>query len=347
MRRRLKNRIGLSLLFSIVVLVLFLITALIVGAISFILIKAGLLNQFSRYGHIVQILIVLLACVIVGTIISPVMGRFALKSIHKVIAAINQLASGDFSVRLDRDGPPEVHKLAESFNLMAEELGGLELLRTDFVNNFSHEFKTPIVSIKGFAEMLKYDDLTPEERHEYLDIVISESSRLAALATNVLNLSKVENKTILTDKHSFNIGEQVRNCILLLQSKWEQKRILLTVEIKDVWCCGNEELLYQVWLNLFDNAVKFTPEGSTIGVMLDEVDGKAVFTLRDSGDGISADAVEHIFDKFYQADTSHATAGNGLGLTLAQKIVLLHDGSIVCKSVLGEGTAFIVELPIK
>jgi len=347
MRHRLQDRIGLSLLFSILILALFLITALIVACICFIMIKAGLAVLFSSYGHSIQIVIVLLACVIVGTIISPFMGHFALKHIQKIIAATNSLADGDFSVRLDIDGPPEFRRLANSFNRMAEELGGLELLRTDFVNNFSHEFKTPIVSIKGFAEMLKYDDLTPVDRNEYLDIVISESNRLATLATNVLNLSKVENQIILTDKQSFDLGEQLRRCILMLQSKWEQKKITLFVDIQDVRCIGNEELLYHVWLNLLDNAVKFTPNGGTIDVTLHNERENAVFRLRDSGYGISADAVEHIFDKFYQADTSHSTVGNGLGLTLVQKIVLLHDGSIVCKSIPDEGTEFSVQLPLK
>jgi signal transduction histidine kinase len=167
------------------------------------------------------------------------------------------------------------------------------------------------------------------------------------LATNVLNLSKVENQTILSEKHSFGLGEQVRRCIIMLESKWEQKKITLNVDIQDIFYVGNEELLNQVWLNLLDNSIKFTPENGTISIVLKQTGNKAEFFLRDSGCGISSDNVRHIFDKFYQADTSHATAGNGLGLTLAQKIIKLHGGSITCKSELGAGTEFTVQLPLK
>ena len=345
MRRKVRARIGMTLFFSLLVLLLLLITSFIVATLGFVLINAGV--TFGTNNHLVQILIVLLACVIVGTCISPVIARSALKTNHKIIAAINQLAGGDFSVRLHIEFPPEFQRLSDSFNRMAEELGGLELLRSDFVNNFSHEFKTPIVSIKGFAEVLKYGDLTPEERDEYLDIVISESGRLASLATNVLNLSKVENQTILSERAAFNLGESVRRCLLLLETKWERKNIRLSAEIQDIHCYGNEELLSQVWLNLFDNALKFSPEGGAVSVTLEQEKEAAIFTLRDDGPGIDADAIGHIFEKFYQADISHATAGNGLGLTLAQTIIHLHGGTIDCVSLPGEGAKFTVSLPLK
>ena len=341
------RRIGLSLLFSFVVLTTFLITAFIVAALSFIIIKSGAVEGFGNHNRFVVILAVLFASIIVGAFISPIMGRVALKPIRKVIAATNQLASGDFSTRLTITHPPEFRMLADSFNRMAEELGGIELLRTDFVNNFSHEIKTPIVSIKGFAEMLKFADLTQEERDEYLDIVISESSRLVTLSTNVLNLSKVENQTILSDRQAFDLGEQIRRSILMLESKWEQKKISLSVYVQDILCLGNEELLSQVWLNLLDNALKFTPEGGKISVTLGVENERAKFVLRDNGMGISADYVAHIFDKFYQVDTSHATTGNGLGLTLVKRIIELHGGSIECNSRLGKGTEFTVLLPLK
>ncbi|MBP8639992.1 MAG: HAMP domain-containing histidine kinase [Oscillospiraceae bacterium] len=347
MRQKLRNRIGMSLHFSLVVFFNFVFTSMLIAAISFIALKVQPVDRFDSRNIFFMIVIVLAASVIVGTVLSPVIGRRALKPFRKVISATDKLAGGDFSVRLDISHPPEFNKLAKSFNRMAEDLGGIELLRTDFINNFSHEFKTPIVSIKGFAEILKYDDLTSEERNEYLDIVISESSRLAALATNVLNLSKVENQQILTDKLTFDLGEQIRRCILILEPKWNNKNISLSVNLQDLQCFGNEEFLSQVWINLLDNALKFTPEGGKITVALGTDNEKAKFVLRDNGAGISEDAATHIFDKFYQADTSHAAEGNGLGLTLAKKIVELHGGSIACKSRLDEGTEFTVLLPLK
>jgi len=347
MKRKLMDRIGMSLHFSLVVFFNFIFTSLIVAAISFIALKVQPADRFDSRNIFLMIVIILAASVIVGTVLSPIIGRRALKPFRKVIAATDQLAGGDFSVRLDIAHPPEFYNLARSFNSMAQELGSIELLRTDFINNFSHEFKTPIVSIKGFAEILKYDDLTSEERNEYLDIVISESTRLAALATNVLNLSKVESQTILADKQAFDLSEQIRRCILMLESKWNNKNISLSVHLQDIKCLGNEELLSQVWLNLLDNALKFTPEGGKITVTLGADNDKVKFVLQDNGAGISSDEAEHIFDKFYQADASRTTEGNGLGLTLAKKIVELHGGNIACKSKLDEGTEFTVLLPLK
>ena len=220
------------------------------------------------------------------------------------------------------------------------------MLRADFVDNFSHEFKTPIVSIKGFAEELKHDDLTPEQRSEYLDIIIHESSRLSQLATNVLNLSRVEKQTILASRERFDLTEQVRRSVLLFESKWEQKRLTLSVELDEVSLVGDEELLSQVWLNLIDNAVKFTPDGGCVDIRLKKSGEMAMFSISDDGYGISEEAQRHIFDKFYQGDLSHASSGNGLGLSIARRIVLLHGGDIRCKSEEGAGTEFTVELPL-
>lgn len=342
MNRGITKRIGLSLLFSLAVLLIFVITALISAAISFLVIQLGLVEPSGT----LPVIITLISIIAVGTFFSLMMGRFPLKAIQKVIAATNQLANGNFSTRLNIVRPTEFKKLSDSFNRMAAELGRIELLRTDFVNNFSHEFKTPIVSIKGFAEILKRDNLTVEERVKYLDIIIKESDRLASLATNVLNLSKVENQSILSEKQTFDLGEQVRRCIVLLQSKWERKQISLSIDVQDIFYVGNEELLEQVWLNLFDNAVKFTPEGGVITITLKQTNQTAQFILQDSGCGISGDDIEHVFNRFYQADALQAVKGHGLGLAVAQKIVKLHGGDILCHSEANKGTEFIVTLPL-
>lgn len=347
MRRCTHNRLGLTLVFSLAVCLIFIVTALIMAAISYFAIRSGFVLRFGHYGIFVVVITLLVASTIVGTIVSFAIGSFPLKPIRKVIAAINQLAGGNFSTRLNITRPPEFKELSDSFNRMAAELGGIELLRTDFVNNFSHEFKTPIVSIKGFAEVLKREDLTPEERGKYLDIMIKESDRLASLATNVLNLSKIENQTILSEKRPFDLSEQIRRCILLLQSGWEQKQLALSVEVEDMTCVGNEELLDQVWLNLLDNAIKFTPAGGTISVALTRSGEKAQFILRDSGCGIDSEAMAHIFDRFYQAAASPTVLGNGLGLTVARKIVALHQGTIICHSESNQGCEFIVTLPLR
>jgi signal transduction histidine kinase len=342
------HRFGLTVLFSAVVFFILMITSLVIFLTGMLLIRINVINisQLSQQQPMVPIFLLLIISVVVGTVVSFTISRFPLKPIRRVIDATNRLASGDFSVRLHFPNSGSFADLMTSFNRMAEELGSIEMLRADFVDHFSHEFKTPIVSIKGFAEELKHDDLTPEQRNEYLDIIIHESSRLAQLATNVLNLSRVEKQAILAERARFDLTEQVRRCVLLFESKWEQRKLNLSVELDEVLIEGDEELLSQVWLNLIDNAVKFTPEGGSVDIRLQKGDSFVMFLIRDDGYGISEEAQRHIFDKFYQGDASHTVSGNGLGLSIARRVVALHGGDIRCKSEEGAGTEFSVELPL-
>lgn len=338
---------ALSVLFSLIVFFILLITSAIIVLVSVILMQTGTLNlaKVSRQEPFVPFALLLLISVIVGTVVSLVISRVPLRPVRRVIDAINRLAAGDFSARLSLNATPTFRELTESFNRMAEELDSIELLRTDFINNFSHEFKTPIVSIKGFAEELKHDDLSREQRDEYLDIIIAESSRLASLATNVLNLSKIEQQVILTDRRNFDLTEQVRRCVLLFESSWEKKHLTLSVDLEEIVYFGSDELLSQVWLNLIDNAVKFTQQGGAIVIRLSQDAERVRFAISDDGCGIRPDVLERVFDKFYQGDPSRASGGNGLGLTVAKKIVDLHGGVIACRSLEGVGTEFTVDLP--
>ena len=342
------QRFGLTVLFSAIVFLILLITSLLIFIVGVLLIRMNAINiaKLSRQEPMLPIFMLLIISVVVGTVVSFMISRFPLKPLRRVIDATNRLASGDFSVRLNLPNARSLTELATSFNRMAEELGSIEMLRADFVDDFSHEFKTPIVSIKGFAEELKHDDLTPEQRNEYLDIIIHESSRLSQLATNVLNLSRVEKQTILGNLARFDLTEQVRLCVMLFENKWEQRRLNLNVELDEVAITGDEELLSQVWLNLIDNAVKFTPEGGCVDIRLQKSESNVLFVIRDDGYGISEEMQRHIFEKFYQGDDSHAVPGNGLGLSIARRIVTLHGGEIRCQSEEGAGTEFTVSLPI-
>jgi len=344
-----RQRVGLPALFSAIVFAILLITSMIIMIIGILLIRIGAINiaRLSRNEPIIPIFILLIISVLVGTVVSFIISQFPLKPIRRVIDATNRLAAGDFSTRLRLAGPSAFTELADSFNRMAEELGGIEMLRADFVDNFSHEFKTPIVSIKGFAEELKHDDLSPEQRNEYLDIIIGESSRLATLATNVLNLSRVEKQTILANRERFDLTEQLRRCVLLFENKLNQHRLNLTIELDEIALVGDEDLLSQVWINLIDNAVKFTPEGGSIGIRLIKSGNQARFVIQDDGYGISEESQKHVFDKFFQGDPSHSTQGNGLGLSIARRIVTLYGGTIACQSQDGVGTEFTVDLPLK
>ena len=283
---------------------------------------------------------------VVGAGLTLLLSRIPLKPIRDLIEAINQLADGNFKVRIHLDLNREFERLSESFNRMAQELENTELLRSDFINNFSHEFKTPIVSLRGFAKILKNDSLTKEERDEYLDIIISESNRLSQLSTNVLNLSKIEKMSILSDMESFDLSEEVRQSVLLLESKWQNKNLELFIDMDELEYHGNKALLNQVWINLIDNAIKFSPQNGKIKLKLHRKKDQVVFQILDNGCGMDEETKNHIFDRFYQGDSSHTAEGNGIGLTVVEKIVHLHKGQIRVISEAGIGTTFTVNLPI-
>ena len=344
---RLSKRITLSMHFGIMIFLINLITTLITAALMYIAFSIGLLNEHNIESKMVLPIITLASCMLIGIIVSVCSSKAVLKSIKEFIEATEKLSRGDFSARLNVKQPPQFRILSKNFNIMAEELGSIEVLRTDFINNFSHEFKTPIISIKGFAEILKDDDLSKEERNEYLDIIIEESKRLTSLATNVLNLSKIETQAILKEKQMFNIGEQIRQSILLLDSKLQSKNISLDINIEDCNIYANKEMLNQVWLNLLDNAIKFNNENGLVSVNMKKKEKEVLITIIDSGIGISKEVVSKVFDKFYQEDTSHSTKGNGLGLTIVKKIIELHGGTIECESIVSKGTKFTIILPIE
>jgi signal transduction histidine kinase len=333
----------MALLFAVIIFILFFVTMVFMIIGIFILHQLGFVKTEHTSAPLFAFALI---SIIIGTLLAMIFSRIPLSPLREIISASDRLAEGDFSARIHLRGPDELHKLNESFNHMAEELGSLEMLRQDFVNNFSHEFKTPIVSVRGFAKILKYEDLSKEERDEYLDIIINESERLARLATNVLNLSKVENQTIVKNKVYYNGSEQIRRVIALLENKWTEKNIELCFDYEEIEFYGNEEMLNQLWTNLIDNAIKFSPMNTHIKVDIIKKTETIITMVTDEGIGIIPETTSHIFDKFYQGDTSHASKGNGIGLSLAKRIVELHDGIITVQSN-PVGTSFLVELPLE
>ena len=283
-----------------------------------------------------------------GVLIAIFAYNIPMKPFRRMIDYMHDLADGNFSARLNGQSIlwkiPAYKELSDSFNMLADELEATELLRSDFINNFSHEFKTPIVSIAGFAKLLRKGNLSPEQQAEYLEIIEEESMRLSYMATNVLNLTKIENQTILTDISTYNLAEQIRNSILLLVNKWEPKDIDLQLDLDELDIEGGEELLKQVWINLLDNAIKFTPRGGMIAVSLKDSGSKLTVTVTNHGSQIPPQAMKRIFNKFYQADESHASEGNGVGLAIVKRVTDLHKGTV---SVASENmvTSFTVTLP--
>ncbi len=347
-----KGRLSLTLLFSCIVFLILLISL----GVAFLL-----LYFLTTYIHIpadenglwhpMPILLLMSAVsLIIGFIVTFASSTLPLKPINRIINQMNRLAGGDFTVRLSfgrlARSHPALAEIINSFNLMAQQLEGTEMLRSDFINDFSHEFKTPIVSIAGFAKLLKEGDLTDAERDEYIGIIEEESLRLASMAANVLELTRVESQSILTDVSTYNLSEQLRGCILLLERKWEGKKQEMELDFEEYDITASEELLKQVWINLLDNAIKFCPEGGTVGVNIREDHNGLTVAVSNTGSNISPEDQEKIFNKFYQADKSHATSGNGIGLAIVKRIVSLHQGTVTVQNG-ADSVAFIVWLPQK
>jgi len=336
---------NIVLLSTGIVFILLTLTMFISNTIIILLAKHGFIASHPGKSLLPFLLQTGIISILIGTTLTLCTGHLPLRPLNTLIQAIHAVSEGDFNTKIYLEHPQEFKELSRCFNQMTEELAGIEMLRSDFINNFSHEFKTPIASILGFAKMLKKGNLTPEEQRDYLDIIIEESKRLTELSANVLNLSKIESMSLLTDFSSFNIGEQIRECVVLLESKWGKKEISFNLNLKELLFNGNEQLLKQVWMNLIDNAIKFSPAKSEIMLLLDTDKDSIKVIVKDFGIGIDKTAQHSIFDKFYQGDTSHSSEGNGLGLPLVKKIVELHHGAITVKSQPGRGSSFIVTLP--
>lgn len=270
--------------------------------------------------------------VLIGTIITAGISRLVLKPSWELLSGVRKLASGDYSVRLDGGGSYEMKELADNFNALAKELENTKILRSDFINNFSHEFKTPIVSVKGLVELLKKGNLPQEKRAEYLKIIEEELDRVSDMATNILNLSKIENQNILTETTCFNVSEQIRTCILLLEKKWDKKNIAFQLDFEEYTYRGNEDMLKQVWINLLDNAIKFAYPGSVIAVEIENSDEFLTVKITNSGETIPEEEFKNIFNKFYQKDKAAMSEGNGIGLSIVSHIVKLHQGTVGVES---------------
>ena len=290
---------------------------------------------------------VLLICILSGAAIAVGLSKRFVSPMMKLGDAMRKVADGDFSVRLDCTSRiRDVREVYDSFNTMVKELGNTETLQTDFVSNVSHEFKTPINAIEGYASLLQDNQLTDEQKNAYIDKIIFNTRRLSDLVGNILLLSKVNNQTISPKASAFRLDEQVRQSILALESKWEKKEIEFDIDLDEVEYTGFENLLSHVWLNLIDNAVKFSPQNGQIRIRLKQLDGSVTFSIWDNGLPIPEADIGRIFSKFYQGDNSHASEGNGLGLALVRKIVSAEQGAISVSSSEDAGTEFIVTLPI-
>lgn len=334
-----KQKLELIVIFAGTALGVFAITMLCTSLATYFIVKTGALFIVPKNvpGAGKLIIFMAVSSVILSFFIILVSGRLLMRPVNRLISGMNSMASGDYSVRMEIGKPfgdySVMRNVSDSFNAMALELENTEVLRSDFINNFSHEFKTPIVSIAGFAKLLKKGKLTEAQRAEYINIIEEEALRLSAMATNVLNLTKVENQTILTDVSTYNLSEQLRTCLLLLESKWTKKNLELHIDFKEYIISGNEELLKQAWINLADNAIKFSPDYGILEIKIREENGFVFVSFSNNGNKISPEAQKRIFNKFYQEDESHSKEGNGIGLAIVKRIAELHGGEVYVESV--------------
>lgn len=299
--------------------------------------------KLDNYGSVViYTLIILVISLIVGTALSVLYSYIMVKATSPYVEALQRIGDCDFSVRVKDSNLMSGLNVADHFNKMAERLENVETLHENFISDFSHEFKTPIVSVAGFAALLKNPNLTEAERNEYLDVIIDESNRLVGLSESVLMLSRLDGQVVVNEP--YRLDEQLRQCVLVACKSCVERNIAVDLQIDCDEVVGCQSLNSQLWLNLLNNAVKFTPDGGTIRVKAAKNGNNVTVSIADNGIGMDEDTKEKIFNKFYQGDTSHTTPGNGLGLAIVKKIVDLQQGKITVDSAAGKGSCFTVTL---
>lgn len=306
----------------------------------------ALLQYFHITVNVPSVVWLALISVVLGGAVTAVLGRWLFDPVKKLGKAMRQVAQGNFDVRLKTTSRfREIRDINANFNLMVQELGNTDTLQTDFVSNVSHEFKTPINAIEGYAMLLQSgENLNLEEQSGYVDKILLNTRRLSNLVGNILLLSKVDNQAIAAKKNTFRLDEQIRHALLLLEAEWEKKEIELDVELEPVEYTGNEGMLLHVWSNLIGNAIKFDPQGGYLGLRLSKQEAKIIFSVSDNGPGIPEEAQKHIFARFYQTDSSRREEGNGLGLALVKQILETCNGCVTVENRPEGGCRFTVVL---
>lgn len=323
------------------------IVFIIVCGIWFLLFELDILSANPLDRHM-PILVFCLGSILLGAIIALFVGKVIIRPIQNISNAFDELSNGNFAVRVPEDEKiADIREMAQRFNAMVFDLSHVETLRSDFVVNVSHEFKTPIAAIEGYATLLQNSALSPERHEHYVEKILDNSRKLSNLSSNILMLSKLENQEAVLNKKEYRLDEQLRKVILRLENKWAAKSLEFDMELHKIMHYGNEQLLDHVWSNILDNAIKHSPQGGVIQVSIQETETALTVCITDHGDGMSEEIQKHIFEKFYQGDRSRRDEGNGLGLALVKRIVELCGGTVTVRSAPGKGAAFSVLLSRK
>ena len=334
-----KNRFSLRTRLTLLVSAELVLCVLI--ALGLATLVQGFINTDSP---LVLMMALLVVSLVIGFLVTSLLSKLFFDPIKRLRKAMEQVAEGDFSVRLeDRSSSREIMEIYSGFNLMAKELGATEILQTDFVSNVSHEFKTPINAIEGYTTLLQSDNLD-EEQKQYVEKILFNTRRLSSLVGSILLLSKIENQSIQTNRTRYRLDEQIRQSIVALEPAWEKKEIEFDVDMDRVEYVGDESMMRHVWDNLIGNAIKFDPPCGMVRIRLSQTGEKITFTIEDCGPGLTEEAKKHLFDKFYQADSSHKEEGNGLGLALVKRILAISGGEINAENLDGGGCRFTVIL---
>lgn len=338
--RKQKNRISLSARLTL------LVGAIVLGSILISFGVAKLLDSLPFFSTNIPLLIQLnVISLIVAIIAARFFSKWFFEPIKDLREGMQKVSDGDLSTHLEtKSSSVEIQELVAGFNMMTRELASTEILQTDFVSNVSHEFKTPINAIEGYTTLLQGCENLDADQREYVEKILFNTNRLSSLVSNILLLSKIENQSIQTHQDWYGLDEQVRESIVALESAWEPKEIDFDVDLDDIEYYGNESMMRHVWGNLIGNAIKFSPQRGVVKIRLRKNSEQNIFTIEDQGNGLSDEAKRHIFDKFYQEDTSHKEEGNGLGLALVKRILLIEGGEIIAENLPERGCRFTVTL---
>lgn len=337
-------------------IIVFIITFVVLGILTTIQMK--IVGKYINYKEISKEYVIAVACywliasALFTVFINLQIRNAYVKPMKRIAEACKKVADGDFSVYI-----PPMHRTDKrdyldvmflDFNKMVEELGSIETLKTDFISNVSHEIKTPIAIIQNYAEAIQMDNLTPEQKKEYAMTIKESAKRLSELISNILKLNKMENQRIQPVTESYDICRQLGECALHFEDIWEKKDIEFIADIEDrAIIMADESLMELVWNNMLSNAIKFTEPGGRVSLTQTSTEDEIIVSISDTGCGMSEETMNHIFDKFYQGDTSHSTEGNGLGLALVLRVLQLTESSITVNSTQGKGTVFEIRVPIK
>lgn len=339
-----KHRLKTTIAFHILAI------ALLFGLLSLLVLRAASFLGFGleRFkSPWIAALFMSIFCMVVVSVINYFLMHMIFVPLEKMSEAAKQVGKGDFTVQLEYKGSiEELGSTIENFNRMVRELNSVETMRQDFIASVSHEFKTPLSAVNGYVMLLQEPKLSEEEKQEYLHKIRMNMDKLNDLSENILRLTRLESEQYLYAETAYRLDEQIREAIVLLEPKWEEKKLELELELPDCIYTGQKELLYLVWTNLIGNAIKYTDEGGLLSVKLEKAAHQLQISVRDTGMGMSPETMAHMYEKFYQGDTSRKSQGNGLGLCLCREIMKRIGGTIEAESELGKGTVFFVRLPV-